>query len=263
MVLNGIVDCVASGDLQDRSLILQLPRIEDYEPEAKLWEAFEAARPRLLGALLDAVVIAKRNESAVRLSHAPRMADFARFMVAAAPAVGWSGDEALAAYEDNRAAANETTLDSSPLIAPLRELGEFEGSATELLEALVDIVGDGAARAKTWPKSPSALSGALRRLAPNLRRATPPLEIEFDREGRQGGDVSRRRVVRVSQLDRGRNSASTASTSTSEPLAQAELGVDGGDGEMRTQPNDGAVSDASEAEEAEIERIAAKFGVSP
>ena len=32
---------------------------------------------------------------------------------------------------------------------------------------------------------------------------------------------------------------------------------------MRTQPNDGAVSDASEAEEAEIERIAAKFGVSP
>ena len=59
----------------------------------------------------------------------------------------------------NRADANETTLDASPLVAPLRELGEFEGSATDLLAALVEIVGDGAARAKDWPKSPSALSG--------------------------------------------------------------------------------------------------------
>ena len=57
------------------------------------------------------------------------MADFARFTVAAAPALGWDADDLLVAYAENQAAANETTLDASPLVAPLRELGEFEGSA--------------------------------------------------------------------------------------------------------------------------------------
>jgi hypothetical protein len=181
VVLNGIVEVVIAGDLQDRSIVLTLPRIEKYASEDDLWDEFERARPRILGALLDVVAHAMANERAVEIAELPRMADFARWTAAACGALGWDPDELLDAYADNRTAANEITLDASPLVAPLRQLGNFEGTATELLAALVEIAGDGAARSKVWPKSPSALSGALRRLAPNLRRAQPPLEIDFDR----------------------------------------------------------------------------------
>jgi hypothetical protein len=192
VVLNGIVEVITSGDLQDRSIVLTLPTIDEYTSEDDLWGAFELARPKLLGALLDVAASAMANEPRVEFDELPRMADFARWTAAACPALGWDADEFLATYANNRAQANETTLDASPLVTPLRKLGDFEGSATELLEQLVELVGDGAARSKVWPKSPSALSGQLRRLAPNLRRANPPLNIEFSREAHTG-----RRLIQV------------------------------------------------------------------
>jgi hypothetical protein len=228
IVLNGIVEVVTSGDLQDRSIVLMLPTIEEYASEDDLWDAFELAHPRILGALLGVVSEAMRREPAIKLDEPPRMADFAQWTAAAAPALGWDAGRLLDAYASNRARANETTLDASPLVAPLRELGRYEGSATDLLAELTEIAGDGIARAKVWPKSPSALSGALRRLAPNLRRADPPLEIEFDREGKVG-----RRVIRVGPLEWVRERASAASAASA-PHGQAD-GADGADGDLHTQ----------------------------
>ncbi len=226
IALNGIVEVVIAGDLQDRSIVLTLPTIDEYASEDDLWQAFEVARPRILGALLDVVSHAMANERKVVITELPRMADFARWTAAACPALGWDADGVLAAYAENRAAANETTLDASPLVAPLRELGAFEGSATELLAALVEIVGEGPARAKHWPKAPHVLSSALRRLAPNLRRAEPPIAIEFDREGPTG-----RRVIRVSQMEWVTKEASEASE------ASATDGTDATDARLHTHSN--------------------------
>lgn len=66
-----------------------LPEIEEYVSEDDLWEGFELAHPRLLGALLDVVSEAMRREPEVKLEQLPRMADFARWIAAAAPAFGW------------------------------------------------------------------------------------------------------------------------------------------------------------------------------
>ena len=62
IILNGIVEVIARGDLQDRSIVITLPRITRYCSEAELWKKFLAACPRLLGALLDVASIALRNE---------------------------------------------------------------------------------------------------------------------------------------------------------------------------------------------------------
>ena len=58
VILNGIEDIVERPDLADRAVFLTLEPIpeERRRPEAELWAAFEAERPRILGALLDAVV---------------------------------------------------------------------------------------------------------------------------------------------------------------------------------------------------------------
>ena len=103
-MLNGIVEVVIAGDLQDRSIVLTLPRINEYASEDDLWDEFERVRPRILGALLDVVAHAMTNERTVEIAELPRMADFARWTAAACPALGWDPDRLLAAYADNRAA---------------------------------------------------------------------------------------------------------------------------------------------------------------
>jgi hypothetical protein len=69
VVINGIEELAQRADLLDRSVLLSLPRITDgmRRDEESLWSAFEAARPRLLGALLDAVVMAVAGWRNIRL----------------------------------------------------------------------------------------------------------------------------------------------------------------------------------------------------
>ena len=77
--LNGIDDVVSRPDLGDRAIFLTLPPIRDPQrrPESELWREFEIARPRILGALLDAAVHGLRAMGRVQLDRLPRMADFA------------------------------------------------------------------------------------------------------------------------------------------------------------------------------------------
>ena len=69
VILNGIDSLPSAPDLADRSLIFNLPQIpdEDRRPEKRFWADFEKARPRILGALLDAVSMGLRNQSSVKL----------------------------------------------------------------------------------------------------------------------------------------------------------------------------------------------------
>ena len=57
VILNGIEDIVTRPDLADRAIFLTLEAIpeERRRPEKELWAEFNAARPQLLGTLLDAV----------------------------------------------------------------------------------------------------------------------------------------------------------------------------------------------------------------
>jgi hypothetical protein len=65
VILNGIEELATRGDLLDRAIITYLPAIaeERRRPEAELRQAFDAKRPALLGALLDAVSLALRTVS--------------------------------------------------------------------------------------------------------------------------------------------------------------------------------------------------------
>ena len=88
VILNGIGDIVTRPDLLDRCIVLQLQMIPESKrrQESELNRQFEEARPRILGALLDAVVVALRKHASVILQFNPRMADFAAWAVAAEPA---------------------------------------------------------------------------------------------------------------------------------------------------------------------------------
>ena len=88
VILNGIEDIATKPDPLERSLTLELPKVEKRQLEDVLWSGFKEARPRILGALLDAVAGALKNRHQVPDLPWPRMADFARFVTAAESTLG-------------------------------------------------------------------------------------------------------------------------------------------------------------------------------
>ena len=159
----------------ERSLILHLPQIkdEDRRTEKEFWRSFDKIRPRILGALFDAVSAALRNFDLIDLRKKPRMADFAQWATAAETAFGWPRGAFLEAYDGNRNEVIETSLDASPVAVAVRALmsqqDQWSGTPTELHEALGSHVSEATRKSKVWPKAPNALTNTLRRFAPFLR----------------------------------------------------------------------------------------------
>jgi hypothetical protein len=203
--LNGITEVATSSDLIDRSIFVTLPPIaeEQRKEEEKFWARFDEARPRLLGALLDAVVYGLKNLPNVKLERLPRMADFAKWVVACEPALGWKAGTFLDAYQANRSSANELALESSlvsnHVVKLLQDKRKWEGTASQLLARINSLADDREKELKFWPQTPRALSGTLRRLAPNLRREH--INIEFSDTPRRG----RGRLITIARKSRGRH----------------------------------------------------------
>ncbi|MBW2422401.1 MAG: DUF3854 domain-containing protein [Deltaproteobacteria bacterium] len=199
IILNGISDTASRADLIDRMIVLELPRLERYREEREFWRDFEAARPRILGALLTAASAALRHEEETRIEVPIRMADAARWVTAAEPALGWEQGTFVEAYATNRRDANELALEASSVIVALREfIGPrrvWTGTAGTLLDALAREAGESVTREKSWPKTARGLGSALRRLAPNLR--VDGIEIEF---GKRESSRDRRRLITITKV---------------------------------------------------------------
>jgi hypothetical protein len=231
IVLTGIEDFVIRGDLADRAIFLWLGPIpeERRRPEKELLVAFAAAAPRILGALLGAVAHGLRMLPQTRLARLPRMADFAIWAASCEGSL-WAPGTFASAYDRNRTEANETVIEADTVALAVRALvppgAEWSGTATVLLAALAEKAGEAAARAKSWPATPRALSGRLRRAAPNLRRVG--IALTFDREGQV-----RNRTITITTTSSDKvgkfASAPSASSAAAETAKQGNgLAADGG-----------------------------------
>lgn len=239
VILNGIEELATRGDLLDRSVVIYLPRIRDEKrrDEAEFWAAFEVVRPRLLGALLDAISAALRNANSVKLPSPPRMADFARWVTAAEPSLGWRGGDFLRVYRANRDAANELPLET-PVADAVRKLKlPWSGTATELLAAVDPLVDERTRHLKSWPTTGQSLSNELRRVVPNLRQAGISVEFGRDKSRR------RRRVIHITPENGG-----NPSSAPSEPANCNVLGDHNSDATPDASSNvSSSSSDVSDA----------------
>ena len=242
LVLNGIDDVASRSDLLDRALAITLTAIPEASrrDEKALWSDFEAARPRIIGALLDAVVMGIARAHTTRLDRLPRMADFALWVSACEPTCGWPTGTFLRAYTANRSSANETAIEASLVGSAVQAFmagrPAWQGTSAELLTSLEESTPDNTRHAKAWPTSPRKLSGDLRRVAPNLR--TAGVEIDFIRRGRA-------RTIRLSRIPASSDGMGDGSDGTGasvapdrhsgnslfdKPLRPAGDGGDGSDG---------------------------------
>jgi hypothetical protein len=195
ILLNSIEEVVSRPDLGDRAIFLTLAPIGEAQrrPENELWREFEIARPRILGALLDAVVHGLRAMSDVHLETLPRMADFALWATACETAL-WPAGTFARSYKANRRAAVESIIEADPIANCVRAImldrTMWTGSASDLLHLCAESARDDVSGGTAWAKNPRALAGRLRRAQTFLR--TLGIEIAFSREGRLGT-----RMIRV------------------------------------------------------------------
>ena len=194
VILNGIEDFVTRPDLADRSLPLTLGQIpeERRRLEAELWAAFEAERPRILGALLDVVAHGLRMLPHTRFDRLPRMADFALWATACETAL-WPAGTFMAAYAGNRDEAIGMAVEGDVVTAAIRTMmtgrtEEWVGTSSELLALLTSAVGESICRSKLWPQTPEALRGRLKRAAPVLRQIG--IQVVFGGTGRARRNVT-------------------------------------------------------------------------
>lgn len=140
-IFTAIPDIATRPDLADRSIQISLPVMAEADRRAQ--EEFDAEvderRPRILGALLDAVSSALRHrEEMPRVL--TRMADFVKWITAARHGLGWDEADFLDAYLSNRQDSVETALEAEPLSAAVAALvakwKEWAGTATQFLSDL-------------------------------------------------------------------------------------------------------------------------------
>ena len=186
VILSGIDVVSPRADLLNRSLLLGLGPIDEASRwgETELQEAFMAARPAILGGLLDMVAGAMAIEPDLRLDRLPRMADFARWGAAMAEAAGEPADDFLAAYAANNSRQTDEGLAADPLgeavLALIRERPVWSGTPTELLGTLEQVALRSRirVRGRGWPGSPNWLVRRLHILEPLLAAAGVRIEEE-------------------------------------------------------------------------------------
>jgi hypothetical protein len=189
-LLNGIPDLAARPDLADRAIGIHLPVIRSSKRKTlgTFNRDFAKAKPIILGALLDAVSCALGRIDSVSILEAPRMADFAKWVVAAEPSLGWTQGAFLDSYGANRAHADQTAIEGNPVALAILSLMDrrthWSGTATELRQALRDRFPALTEDSQSFPRNGARFGAALRRMQPVLRRKG--VAIGFSREGKAG-----------------------------------------------------------------------------
>jgi hypothetical protein len=188
VILNSISLAIVNADLMDRSIILKCNRIkpEDRKPEDELWDAFEIARPRILGGIFDTLVRAMAIYPTINIEKLPRLADFAKWGYAIAEALGRNGNQFLEDFSQNVKRQNESVADKNVLcqivIQLMSDKDVYLKSVGDAHNALKNLAREDAKDA-TFPKLPNHLRGGLEKLRSTLAEHNITFQF-FDRNNK-------------------------------------------------------------------------------
>ncbi len=222
IMINGIGDVAQRSDLIDRAIQLTLPTIPDHQrqTERTFLSEFKKRQPSILGAFLDAVSAALRNQNAVQFSVMPRMADSFSWAVAAESACPWEPGSFIAAFNTQQRDADESLCESSSLATAIRNWtqlkGNLSGTPTEVFNLLS---GEKNMKHRDWPKSVSSFGAELRKIAQNLRRLG--VEVNVKHKGQS-------RSISISHINDPPEQPSSLSL-PSQGTQESPLDVDNGD----------------------------------
>ncbi len=163
--LTGIRD-----DLADRSVVINLRRIERRRLDEEIERAWAEAHPRILGAVLDLAARVLAELPGISTEDLPRMADFGRVLRGVDAVLGTTG---AARYSDAVEYMAAELADGDPVAETLRQavrqpIGPL--TSAELLAVLDRAWPSDRPRPREWPGTAKALAGHLARIRPTLER---------------------------------------------------------------------------------------------
>jgi hypothetical protein len=176
VLLNGINPPSERGDVQDRTLPIELERLDKRKrlPEDDFWMQFSLKHPELLGAVFDALAGALKERHTVKLSERPRLADWGLYAAALYKSQGWGVETFVEDWKGVEETQQQGTLDGSivaqAIILYMKNKDRVELSAAKLHAAIekhteddLDLTSD-----KTWPKTGRTLWKRIREVTPLL-----------------------------------------------------------------------------------------------
>lgn len=214
-MLTSIADAVQQPDLIDRMLVVRLQPIPrgKRRTEAVTDAIFSEAHPDILGGLLDAAVDSLCGHEHVELGSLPRMADFARWVIAAESALGWKDGTFLRVYDGNKTDAYETAINANPVAQAVVSLMDkwsddtWKGTPTDLYIVLSAQVDDGRGKKPVgWPVNAQKMTDRLNEAAPALR--SRGIDVQPCRIGNDRGW----RLERLDLVDSGEEEERTVRT---------------------------------------------------
>ncbi len=131
----------------------------------------------------------------------------------------------MAAYSRNRTESHTSSIEASPIGPAILKLAAahavWHGRAGELLAALSDeqYSTDDDRHRRDWPRSPTAIGNAIRRIAPALRASG--LSIDFGSEGHQ-----KRRFIHIADCEGKQVSAVSAASANQPDGAESHVDAD-------------------------------------
>jgi putative DNA primase/helicase len=192
IMFTGISNLLERPDFAERGIAIAMKAILDAkrQTEKAIWARFKLASPSILALVLDGVATAPLRLPTLELPALTRMADFAAILCAAAPALGFTELQAMAALRKNRATAAANLLDDDPLAEAMFKLADQASpnevlyTATDLLALLNTMVPTSVRAEGSWPRTAAVLSNRLTQLQAPLRQAGLQVE-KMPREGRK------------------------------------------------------------------------------
>ena len=223
VILTGIALDNWRGDLAERLLTVELERITPTgrRADTDLRHRYNTLRPAVLGGLLDVMsrVLAVRDQ--VTVAELPRMADFARLLAAVDHVTGWGS---LNAYTANTGNVAADVVSSDPVASAVAELveqlGNWSGTATDLLALLNSRVPPDMRPSKGWPTDGSRLSSRLKGASQALLAVGVNYEKLRDGKARQ---------VHLTRCDSSHSEPSLPSPASQAVDKQGSAGDGGGD----------------------------------
>jgi hypothetical protein len=186
-VLTSIEEAINRSDLLSRAITVQLKRQPAYRTEEAVRADFDEVHPRLVGALCTAISTALGSRAEV--DDLPRMADFAKFVARAEPALPWKPGTFLRLYRRQLGESARVQVEGSPVASALVEFmvkrgsSVWEGHAKDLLDELGPWSATAGA-AKAWPRSPKGLRSVLRRHLSDLREFGVEVDLKVGEDAR-------------------------------------------------------------------------------
>jgi hypothetical protein len=183
LLMNGIDTIVVRGDLLRRTIVLQLPVVhkENRKTASYLKKQYQEKRPRILGALLEAVSCGLKNLDSTVVTNPPSMADFAQWVKACEPALPWRPGAFLEAYHSMQHGASEALFEQDQFakalfnwLWPQIQGKVLEVSSGDLLTDLNKTIRLEMGRihpvdVRSWPKL-NTIANYLNRVGPMLSR---------------------------------------------------------------------------------------------